>query len=192
MTTHRLYTRAVRRESHSPRTLAVAIPVIVLLLVLLWAGAEIVLELLRQPALLAAPTDWTSGLAGISELDPVWLGVAGAVAVILALVLLGLGLGAGRTGKRHRIDEAAAVIVDDRVVAGSLALSASRAADIDRGQVRVTIGRSTADVEITPTSGVPVDAELIRSALMAELERFRFEPALRVAIRVNTKGTVSP
>ena len=46
------FRRIVRRETHSPRTVAMIIAVVILILALVYIGVEIVLHLLAQPALL--------------------------------------------------------------------------------------------------------------------------------------------
>ena len=49
------FRRVLRRETHSPRTVAMIIAVVLLLVVLIYIGTEIVLFLIAQPALLLGP-----------------------------------------------------------------------------------------------------------------------------------------
>ena len=47
--------RVIRRETHSPRTVAMFVAVVLLILALAYVALEIVLSLAAQPALLVGP-----------------------------------------------------------------------------------------------------------------------------------------
>lgn len=57
--------RVVRRETHSPRTVAMIVAVIVVILALVYVGTEIVLSVLGQPALLLGPAAAFTGVVGL-------------------------------------------------------------------------------------------------------------------------------
>ena len=88
--------RVLRRESHSPRTVAMVIAVALMILVLAYLGTEIVLSLLAQPALLLAPDAQARFLIGLPTERPGWIIVlAGAVDEVWGPVVGALRLAAG-------------------------------------------------------------------------------------------------
>ena len=191
MSTPALYRRAVRRETHSPRsTLAITIAII-LALVLAWLGTESVLAAIGQPALLVAPKDIVTAVLTAATAPAPLLVAVGAVAAIVGLVLMVLSLAPARQGRRGSIADRTAAVVDDRVIAQSLARVASYAGDIDPSQVSVSVGARSARVDVTPTSGRRVDQREIQQAVDAEVASYDYRPALRARVRVSSKGTVA-
>ena len=190
MSTASLYKRIVRRETHSSRA-GIAITLAVLLIVALaWIGTESVLAAVGQAPLLLAPTDLVGSTLDAASAP---VGVLTAVAVVVALiglVLIVVSLAPGRRGRRGgRVDRTVSV-VDDRVIARSLARTASYAGDVDPSQVSVSVGKRLATIEVTRTSGRQADVRSIDEAVRDELQGYDFSPALRHKVRLSKKGTV--
>ena len=191
MTNSALYRRLVRRETHSPRSgLAIAIAVL-LILVFAWLGTESVLAALGQPALLVAPEDAVTAVLGATSAAIPILTAAGVAAAIIGLVLIVLSLAPARRGRRGGEANRTAAVVDDRVIAQSLARTASYAGEISPEQVRVSIGTRAARVDITPTTGRALDRKQVQEAVDADLAGYDYRPALRARVHISEKGTVS-
>ncbi|MBD8540298.1 DUF6286 domain-containing protein [Frigoribacterium sp. CFBP 8751] len=190
MSTASLYKRIVRRETHSSRA-GIAITLAVLLIVALaWIGTEAVLEAVGTAPLLLAPTDLVGSTLDAASAP---VGVLTAVAVVVALiglVLIIVSLAPGRRGRRGARAERTVAVVDDRVIARSLARTASYAGDVDPSQVSVSVGKRSALIEVTRTSGRQTDVRSIDEAVRDELDAYDFSPALRHKVKLSEKGTV--
>jgi hypothetical protein len=190
MSTASLYKRIVRRETHSSRA-GIAITLAVLLIVALaWIGTEAVLEAVGTAPLLLAPTDLVGSTLDAASAP---VGVLTAVAVVVALiglVLIVVSLAPGRRGRRGARAERTVAVVDDRVIARSLARTASYAGDVDPSQVSVSVGKRSALIEVTRTSGRQTDVRSIDEAVRDELDAYDFSPALRHKVKLSEKGTV--
>jgi len=190
MSTASLYKRIVRRETHSSRA-GIAITLAVLLIVALaWIGTEAVLEAVGTAPLLLAPTDLVGSTLDAASAP---VGVLTAVAVVVALiglVLIIVSLAPGRRGRRGARAERTVAVVDDRVIARSLARTASYAGDVDPAQVSVSVGKRSALIEVTRTSGRQTDVRSIDEAVRDELDAYDFSPALRHKVKLSEKGTV--
>jgi hypothetical protein len=190
MSTESLYKRIVRRETHSSRA-GIAITLAVLLIVALaWIGTEAVLAAVGTAPLLLAPTDLVGSTLDAASAP---VGVLTAVAVVVALiglVLIVVSLAPGRRGRRGGKAERTVAVVDDRVIARSLARTASYAGDVDPSQVSVSVGKRSALIEVTRTSGRQTDVRSIDEAVRDELDAYDFSPALRHKVKLSEKGTV--
>ncbi|WP_307786216.1 DUF6286 domain-containing protein [Rathayibacter sp. SD072] len=187
--TDALYRRVLRRETHSSRSGSAIALAILLILLFAWLGTEAVLAVLGQPALLVAPQDGAAALLGAAG-APIALTAAGAVLAVIGLVLLVLSFAPGRRGRRSAGIDRTAVVVDDRVIAQSVARAAAYAGGIDPDQVQVSVGRRRVGVVVQRTSGVSTDAASIREAVDAELSGYDVSPALTGRVRLSEKGTV--
>lgn len=191
MSTPALYRRVVRRETHSPRSgLAITIA-IVLALVLAWLGTESVLAAIGQRPLLVAPKDIVTAVLTAATAPAPLLVALGVVAAIVGLVLIIMSLAPARQGRRGSTSDRTAVVVDDRVIAQSLARTAAYAGEIDPSQVSVSVGTRSARVDVTPTSGRAVDKREIQEAVDAEVASYDYRPALRATVRLSEKGVVA-
>ncbi|MBO0985168.1 hypothetical protein IOC53_15045 [Rathayibacter sp. SD072] len=179
----------MRRETHSSRSGSAIALAILLILLFAWLGTEAVLAVLGQPALLVAPQDGAAALLGAAG-APIALTAAGAVLAVIGLVLLVLSFAPGRRGRRSAGIDRTAVVVDDRVIAQSVARAAAYAGGIDPDQVQVSVGRRRVGVVVQRTSGVSTDAASIREAVDAELSGYDVSPALTGRVRLSEKGTV--
>jgi len=190
MSTDSTYRRLVRRETHSSRSgIAIALAVI-LILVLAWLGTEAVLAALGAAPLLVAPADAVSASLDAVSAPAGWLVAAGVVAAIVGLVLVIVGLKPGRRGRRGAASARTAAVVDDRVIARSIALTASLAGEVSPDQVDVTVSARTALVRLTPTSGRTTDARAVEEAVAAELAAYDYSPALTAKVSLAPEGKV--
>ncbi|QHC68235.1 hypothetical protein GSU68_17760 [Rathayibacter sp. VKM Ac-2759] len=185
-----LYPRILRRETHSSRSGSAIVLAAVLILLFAWLGTEAVIAALGQPALLVAPQDGATALLSAASAPIALTAAAGAVAALIGLVLLVLSFAPGRRGRRIAGSGRTATVVDDRVIAQSVARTAAYASDVDPDQVSVSIGRSTVGVTVARTSGRSTDIGGIREAVDAELATYDYSPRLRARVRLSEKGTV--
>lgn len=181
------YRRVLRREMHAPRTIPAVVVAsigVALLLALLASGVWWLVD----AGFRARSGRWLDDISAPPQQQVVALGV-GAGLVVLALVLLGLAVLPGRRARRARTTDRTALLVDDGVLADSIAESVARRAGVDRGRVAVTVGRRTVAVRITPTSGIPVDPKSAASAVDDTLSGIGFAATPRVFI--DEKGVVA-
>lgn len=182
--------RTVRRELHSPRSVATVTVLVIAAIVTAWLATETVLVLTDATPLLLTPRAMAEAVAA-ADGAPLWLlGVIGGVAAVIGLVLLGLAIRPGRRGRRSRHSERGAVIIDDAVIAGALAGAVARTAGLPRSQVRVSVGRRDVAIDITPTSGLALDRAALTETASAALHRYALEPALTVRVKIADRGSV--
>ena len=191
MTDSGLYRRVIRRETHSSRSGIAIVLAVLLIVVFAWVGAESVLGALRRPALLVSPRDAAVSVLGAASAPVGLLVAAGAIAAVIGLVLVVVSLAPGRRGRRGVDTGRAAVLVDDRVIAQSVARSGAYAGDIDPHQVKVTVGKRAVDVDVTRTSGRTADVQSIQDAVDRELAAYDFSPALRAKVRLSKKAELA-
>ncbi|MDJ0337844.1 DUF6286 domain-containing protein [Cryobacterium sp. PH31-O1] len=184
------YARISRRELHSPRSVAAIAVAVVIMLLCGWLGAEIVLHLLGQPALLATPGALADGVASASTAPTsLLIGLASGCALI-GLVLLVVAVTPGRRA-RHLIDsERMVTVVDDEVIASALAGRAARVGGIDPDNTRVSVSRRLATVHLVPTSGRPVHRDTVLDAVRGQLDGLNLRPPLQSRVVVALGGKV--
>ncbi|WP_434995723.1 DUF6286 domain-containing protein [Arthrobacter sp. Ld5] len=183
--------RLVRREMHSSRAVAsvvTAVPLIGGCLVLL---LEAVLRAVGdEPFLL----DLDAAAARIGALPggvpASLLGAGSVLLLVVGALLLLLAVLPGRRSRYAIPDDRAAVVVDAEVVASSLARRARIAAGVGPEQVLVTVGRTAVRVQVRPTSGIPVDADAVRTAVADDLHRSGVTPEPRIAVVVTDTGVI--
>ena len=185
-----LYRRVLRRELHSSRSGSTIVVLVLLTLAVGYVGVEAVYAALGRPALLFSPVDVLATLTssvdggGTSGLVP----GAGVVAAIVGLVLIGLAVTAGRRGRHTIDDDRVAVVVDDRVIASSLARTARTSGRLSEQQVSAWVSRRRAQIDLTPSSGLAVDDGAVEAASRAELESVAYRPALSARVRTTDQG----
>jgi len=175
-----VYRRVMRRETHAPRT---APAVVVATIALVVAGALVV----------GAVWWWVD--AGVRETvaasfdavstwlwQPAVLIGAGVAALAVAVVLLALALLPGGRARRARTTDRVALVVDDGMLADAVADAVAAESGLDRRQVSVTLGRRSAIVRITPTSGVPVRAAAAARAADDAIAALGFTASARVVV----------
>lgn len=177
--------RVVRRETHSPRTVAMFVAVILLILALAYIGLEIVLSLLAQPALLLGPAAAAGWLVGLPTAQPAGLVIAGSVVLAsIGLIFIWLAVTPGRLS-RHTIDAGdRAVVVDNGVIASALAQHLAEETGLARDDVTVGVGHRSVDVTVRPGVGIPVDKAAVQSAAEAEIETYRLTRSVRTRVRI--------
>lgn len=177
--------RVVRRETHSPRTVAMIVAVVLVILALVYVGVEIVLNLLGQPALLLGPAASLAWVAGLPTEVPVGSSIAiGAVIAVLGLILVILAITPGRLSKQQLMLGDSAVVADNGVIASALAQRVSDDSGLPRDQVRVGVGHRVVDVTVSPAVGVPLDEARVRSVVDSELETYRLAARKRTSVRI--------
>ena len=170
--------RIVRRETHSPRSAAVIVVLVVAAVAALWAGTELVLRMAGARSLLASP-----GQVMVPDLVPRPAGVAGSVVVaLLGVLLLVLSVAPGRRA-RHRLDVTGVAVADNSVIASAVAEEVRQSLDLAAGDVVVGVGHRVLDVTARTSAGRRVTAAEVGSAAQAGIATCRIPP-LRVHARV--------
>ncbi|WP_043675399.1 DUF6286 domain-containing protein [Clavibacter michiganensis] len=190
MSTDSTYRRLVRRETHSSRSGIAVTLAVILILVLAWLGTEAVLQAVGAAPLLVAPADAVTASLDAVSAPAGWLVAAGVVAALVGLVLVVVGLKPGRRGRRGASSARTAAVVDDRVIARSLARTASYAGGVSPEQVDVSVAHRTALVRLTPTSGRTTDVHAVEEAVRAELAGYDYAPALTAKVSLAQEGKV--
>jgi len=184
------YKRMLRRETHSPRTVAAVSVASVIIAGCLYGGTELVLELLDRPALLVAPTDAVAYVSQVNRLAPAILLTVGILAGLAGIALVLVALLPGRRA-RHEVDsDRAAVVVDDDVIAASLERRASVAAHIAPGSVAVTVSRRSATVSLTPEPGVLPNRFTAEKAIAEAIAFDALRPPLEPTVVITPTGRV--
>jgi len=187
MSTSTTYRRILRRETHSSRSGVAVTLAVLLILVAAWIGTESVLAALGTAPLLVAPADAASAVLGAAGAPVGALTAIGAVVAIVGLVLIVVSLAPGRRGRRAATVDRTAAVVDDRVIARSLARTASFAGDVHPDRVSVSVGKKVALVEIDPVSGRTADLRSIEEAVRGEISGYDYSPALRPRVKLSKK-----
>lgn len=188
--------RVAYRETHSTRA-AVAIVAAVLVMALAAYGLlEAAVHAIGQPAWLIEPQVAAQRIVELpAGISPLLLGAIGAVLAMAGLVFLLSGILPGRRA-RHLLAGAGqasggpAVVVDDEVIASSLARRARLAANVTPEQVMVVVSQRQVLVNVRPTSGVPVDGGTVLTAVQDELDQMGLEPSPEVRVNVTPTGVI--
>ncbi|WP_028279704.1 DUF6286 domain-containing protein [Arthrobacter sp. H5] len=183
--TTQLTARVVRREMHSSRAVPSAVAALLITLICLYVMLEAALKALGQDPWLLSPEgagEWIGGVPGSTE--PTLLAAAGALVFLIGLIFFLNAVLPGRLARLSIPNPRAAVVVDAEVLASSLARRARVAAGVAPEQVIVTVGRRIVDVQVRPTSGIPVDRDAVLAAVEDDLRRTSIDsmPEVRVAI----------
>lgn len=183
--------RALRRETHSPRSVISVLAAAVVGAAALYCFLELVLAALGEPSWLAHPLEslaWLAALPG--TLLPAMLIAAGAVLALLGLILLAQGLLPGRRARHVLTHPRVATVVDDEVIAAALARCARRAAGVTREQVMVVVSARLVQVNIRPTSGLRLSEPAIQAAVEAELDYMLLDPTPAVSVKLAATGVI--
>ncbi len=180
----------VRRETHSPRTVAMLVVVVLALLVLAYAVVEIVLALLGQQPLLVSPgAALNAAVAAPTALQPVAFIAGGIVPALVGLIVLVIALKPGRLSRHEMAWGERAVVVDNGVVASALAQHLSNESGIARDDIVVGVAHRTVDVTVRPPVGIPVDEAQLRRIVDDEISTYKLSPAVRTQVRVQRPDT---
>ncbi|MGJ9403328.1 hypothetical protein [Arthrobacter sp. KK5.5] len=183
--------RLERHELHSARSTASVVAAVVVTAFCLYLMFEAALKSIGQDVWIRSPEQWWDWLANLpGSADPLVL-AAGSLAVLgLGLYFLLQGILPGRRARHALPDPHAVVVVDNEVIAATLARRARTEAAVAPEQVLVVVSRSRVEVQVRPTSGIPVHPEGIRAAVEDELRRNRIEPVPDVRVRVAESGVL--
>ncbi|RGE20394.1 DNA/RNA endonuclease G [Leucobacter sp. wl10] len=187
--TNAVLNRVVRRETHSPRTVAAVLVLVLVAAAATYAGAEIVLHLLGAAPLLAAPGSVLAWLGEVPDARPrSALGAAGAALGVVGAALVWLAVSPGRLSKHRLAASSHVVVVDNGVIASAVAERVRQELDLSRGGVVVGVSHRSADVTVRPEPGQEVDKSRVRSIAEAELAEYGASPGLRVRARVQRRA----
>nr|WP_228721178.1 DUF6286 domain-containing protein [Arthrobacter sp. 260] len=115
---------------------------------------------------------------------------AGLLVFIIGLLFFLNAVLPGRRARHTIPNPRTAIVVDSEVLASALARRARVAAGVTGDQVMVTVGRRAVEVQVRPTSGVPVDVEGVRSVVEDELRQTSVEPLPAVRVAVAPSGVI--
>ena len=175
----------VRRETHSPRTGAMLVVVVLLVLAAAYAVVEIALGLAAQPSLLLAPGAAFDAVAALpGSVTPAALIAVGVVIALIGLIVMVIALAPGRLSRHQMTWGERAVVVDNGVIASSIAQHVSTESGIARENVVVGVAHRTVDVTVRPPLGIPVDAENLRRTVEDEVASYRLTPSVRTRVRL--------
>lgn len=176
--------RVIRRETHSPRTVAMFVAVVLLILALAYIGLEIVLSLAAQPALLLGPAAAAGWLVGLPT-QPVGLVIAGSIVLaVIGLIFIWLAVTPGRLSKHALEAGDRAVVVDNGVIASALAQHIADETGIPRDDITVGVGHRSVDVTMRPGAGIPLDQATVQSVAEQELQTYRLTRSIRTRVRI--------
>lgn len=186
------FRRIVRRETHSPRTAALIIAVVLVILLLAYCGTEIVLDLLGRPALLVAPADAGTWLVKLPTLHPTSAIVTGGIILaVIGLALIVLSVTPGRRAKHEMLWNDRAVVVDNGVIAAAVAYRICTETGLSRDQVTVSVTHRTAEATLRPGGGIAFDASPVRTIMNDEIAGYRLSPKVATRVRVDARGGFS-
>ncbi|GGH96130.1 hypothetical protein ACFFGR_23360 [Arthrobacter liuii] len=187
--------RVVYRETHSSRA-AVSVAGATLVLVLAAYGVlESGVHAVGQPAWLIEPQAAAQRIVDLpAGIPPLLLVAIGAVLAMLGLIFLLNGVLPGKRA-RHLLagapgERLPAVVVDDEVIASSLARRARLAANVTPDQVMVIVSQRQVLVNVRPTSGIPVDLDRVLDAVRDELDQMLLDPPPVPRVNVAPSGVI--
>lgn len=189
--TTRLTSDVIRRETHSSRAVPSTIVAVLVIIAALYVMLEAALKALGQDPWLLGPeaaAGWIGSLPG--GVSPTVLAAAGGLIFLVGLIFFLAAVLPGRKARLSIPNERAAVVVDAEVLASSLARRARVAAGVTPEQVLVTIDRRVAEVQVRPTSGIPVSEQSVQAAVEDELHRTAIDPVPLVRVTIAQSGVI--
>jgi hypothetical protein len=186
--------RILRRETHSSRAVVATVAAVLVIALAAYGLLEAAVHAIGQPAWLIEPQVAAERLVALpAGIPPLLLGAIGAVLAMVGLVFFLHGVLPGRRARhllRRGPDPAGAAVVDDEVIASSLARRARLAANVAPEQVMVIVSQRQTEVNVRPTSGVPVDREAVLAAVRSELDAMALDPSPEVHVNVAPSGVI--
>lgn len=185
------YAEIRERELTSGRSPAAIVIASLVMLVGIYALFEAVLKAIGQKPLLAMPEIWWRWIATLPGIvDPVVVALAGLASVFLGVLFLAHAFRRGRLAKHSMRCEDAVLIMDDQVLAATLARRARLEAAVGPGQVLVVVKGEQIDVQVRPTSGTPLGPSAIVAGLEDELRINAVEPTPHISVRIAESGVI--
>ena len=181
----------LKRETHSSRAVASIIAAVLVIALCIYALLETAVRAVGQPPWLVDPqTAAERAVALPNGVQPLLLGVVGAVLVMAGLFFVLNAVLPGRRARHQLRDNRAAVVVDDEVIASALARRARLAANVSQEQVMVTVSRQRVEVNVRPTSGVSLRRDAVLAAVQDELRDMGLSPTPEARINVASTGVI--
>jgi hypothetical protein len=181
----------LKRETHSSRAAASIIAAGLVIALCVYALLETAVRAVGQPPWLVDPQTAAEQAVALPDgVPPLLLGVVGAVLVMAGLFFFLNAVLPGRRARHVVLDRRAAVVVDDEVIASALARRARLAANVSQEQVMVTVSRQQVEVNVRPTSGVPLSRNAVLAAVTDELREMELTPAPEARINVASSGVI--
>lgn len=176
----RTLARVQRRETHSPRSTAMVVAVVLMIALIAYLGVETVLVMAGAPALVAAPADLLRGLSAASGTA---MTAIGAAVALVGAILVVIAITPGRRAKHTMAAvDGTIVVVDNGVIATALAQHLSDALGIDRRRLTVGVGHRRVDVTVRPETGLGIDLDEVRALSEAELATYRLSPSVTLSV----------
>ncbi|MHC6593803.1 hypothetical protein [Arthrobacter sp. C152] len=187
--------RILYRETHSSRAAVATAAAILVIVFAAYGVLEAGVHAVGQPAWLIEPQVAAQRIIDLpAGMPALLLAAIGAVLAMLGLIFLLNGILPGRRA-RHRLlgaqgEGLPVVVVDDEVVASSLARRARLAANVTPEQVMVVVSQRQVLVNVRPTSGVPVNQDVVLAAVRDELDQMLLDPDPEVRVNVTPSGVI--
>ncbi len=182
-----VYRRVLRRETHSSRAGAAITVAICLVVLLLAAGVACVYLIAHLPAAAVVHGAFVE-LAGFRSAVRYPVLIGGVIASVLGIVVLLAGVLPGRKSRRRLASDRCAVVIDDDVLANTIADQVAGATGLETRQVRVTVERTRARIRIVPTSGAGIDTPTVLDT--AERVSTTYGLTRKPRLTVSEKGVV--
>ncbi|WP_417233877.1 DUF6286 domain-containing protein [Arthrobacter sp.] len=178
-------------ELHSARSTASIIAAVLVTAICLYFMFEAAMKSLGQDVWIRSPGQWGQWLTGLPDTaNPLVLAAGSLVLLALGLFFLLHGILPGRRARHAITNSRAIVVVDDGVLASTLARRARTEAGVTPEQVVVIISRNHVDVQLRPTSGIGINAAAVHAAIEDELLANQIEPVPAVRVHVAETGVV--
>ncbi|BCW69385.1 DUF6286 domain-containing protein [Arthrobacter sp. NicSoilB8] len=183
--------RILKRETHSSRAVVSVIAATLVAVVCGYALLETGVRAIGQPPWIVDPLTAAERVVALpAGMPPLLLVVTGVVVAVAGLFFFLNAVLPGRRARHLLADRRAAVVVDDEVIAAALARRARLAANVTQEQVMVIVSRDRVDINVRPTSGVPLRPDTVLEAVRRELAEMGPAPMPDVRIHVATAGVV--
>lgn len=183
--------RIIRREMHASRAAASIFAAVLVSVAAVYVLFEAALKVFGQEPWLIDPDlawQWAGNLP--DGVDRLMLGAVGALIFLIGLYFFLSGILPGRRSRHVMPNPRAAVVVDNEVIASSLARRARTEAGVTPEQVVVSVARRLIEVNVRPTSGIPVNEAAIAQAVEDELRRTSVKPMPDVRVKLSTEGVI--
>lgn len=184
------FTRIVRRETHSSRSVGAITVAVILIALVIWLAVEAVVSMLGLPALLMSPHTILSSLVAAPATSGVVLAVIASALAIIGFALLVLGILPGRRDRRQLAAETATVVSSDGLLASALARRVAHEASLSPDAVVVSLGHRSGTIRLRPVSGVPLDRERIAEAAQDEFDTAQSNTHMRLRVQISPEGKV--
>lgn len=180
-----------RTETYSSRWLATVLVTSLVLLVLVWLGAEIVLSALGKPPLLVSGETLYSSFFNLDQSLTPELSIAiGALLCLLGLVLIYLCLTPGRLARHSVRPGRFAMVVDDKVLASAISARVRTRAGLNNHQVLTQVYPKRIKVTVVPTSGRAINQQEMIALVEETVEQYSLREKPHTQIHIQKEGAI--